>query len=348
MVEMWGYCLVGYFTGRFPGLKAIYELKSKWGVICQIKRHDKGWVIFKFQTEADRLKVLKEGPYVIFGKLLMLKVLSEDFTFDDEEFLKVPIWVKFPRLPMKLWNKEAMSEVASMVGVPLTTDMVTQERSNHNFARVLIEVDASKPPMLSFPIRLPSRKVINQSVVYETFPNFCFHCKKYGHNPFSCIEIYEKEEMEKKLLEKEVKKTNEISVVESETKDTAPNEFEAGGEVSVPEDIPPAEIVKEHTQEALTEAAQASQDATAAPVPVVVPVVTPNMESSDEYSDEVPDEVEEEDLDQLDSNEVVEVYRDGKIFKIRKNAKVDRRGMIRRIPGLSWEETLARFKIAPK
>ncbi|CAH9140304.1 unnamed protein product [Cuscuta epithymum] len=116
MVEMWGYCLVGCFTGHFPGLKAIHELKVKWGVKCQIRSHDKGWVIFKFQTDVDRMKVLNEGPYTIFGKLLMLKVLSEDFTFDDEEFLKVPIWVKFPHLPMKLWNKDAMSEVASMVG----------------------------------------------------------------------------------------------------------------------------------------------------------------------------------------------------------------------------------------
>ncbi|CAH9135335.1 unnamed protein product [Cuscuta epithymum] len=216
MVEMWGYCLVGCFTGRFPGLKAIHELKFKWGVKCQIKSHDKGWVIFKFQTDEDRMKVLNEGPYTIFGKLLMLKVLSDDFTFDDEEFLKVPIWVKFPQLPMKLWNKDAMSEVASMVGVPLTTDLITQERSNHNFARVLIEVDVSKPPPLSFPIRLPSHKVIKQLVVYETFPNFCFHCKKYGHHPFICKELAEKELKDKNEKEKK----NDVGILKGAAQDT--------------------------------------------------------------------------------------------------------------------------------
>ncbi|CAH9092168.1 unnamed protein product, partial [Cuscuta europaea] len=50
MVDMWGYCLVGFFTGRFPGLKVVHELKFRWGVKCQIKSHDKGWVIFKFHT----------------------------------------------------------------------------------------------------------------------------------------------------------------------------------------------------------------------------------------------------------------------------------------------------------
>ncbi|CAH9092692.1 unnamed protein product [Cuscuta europaea] len=105
----------------------------------------------------------------------MPKVLSEHFTFEDKEFLKVMIWVKFPHLSMKLWNKDAMSEVASMVGMPMTTELITQERRNHRFARVFIEVDVSKPLILSFPIRVPSRKVVNQSVVYETFTNFCFH-----------------------------------------------------------------------------------------------------------------------------------------------------------------------------
>ncbi|CAH9056351.1 unnamed protein product [Cuscuta europaea] len=189
MVDMWGYCLVGYFTGRFPGLKAIYDLRSKWNVNCLIKDHEKGWVIFKFQNELDRTKVLNEGPYTVFGKQLILKVLSEDFSFEDEEFLKVPIWVKFPKLPWKLWNDEAMSEVASMVGIPLTTDKVTQERTNHTFARVLIEVDISKPPQLSFPIRLSSKQVFKQMVVYETFPSYCFHCKTYGHNPFICKKL---------------------------------------------------------------------------------------------------------------------------------------------------------------
>ncbi|CAH9120294.1 unnamed protein product [Cuscuta europaea] len=107
-------------------------------------------------------------------------------------------------LHMKLWNEDAMSEVASMVGVPLSTDKVTQDRSNNFYARVLIEVNVSKPPPLSFPIRLPSRKVVNQSVVYETFPNFCFHCKEYGHHPFICKKLAT-QEREKAREEKEEK-----------------------------------------------------------------------------------------------------------------------------------------------
>ncbi|CAH9092608.1 unnamed protein product [Cuscuta europaea] len=211
MVDIFGYCLVGFFTGRFPGLKATYSLAKKWGVHCEIKPHDKGWVVFKFKSEADRTKVMLEGPYILFGKLLVLKVLSDDFSFEDEEFLKVPIWIKFPKLPVRLWNEDTISEVASMVGVPLTTDRITLEKANHNFARVLIEVDVTKPPPLSFPIKMTSGRTFEQRVLYETFPNYCFHCKQYGHHPFICkklaakgkAEISEPEKVEAILIARE-------------------------------------------------------------------------------------------------------------------------------------------------
>ncbi|CAH9077945.1 unnamed protein product [Cuscuta europaea] len=208
MVSLWGYCLVGCFTGRFPGLKAIYGLVKRWGVHCTMKSHDKGWVIFKFQNEQDRTKVFTEGPYNLYGRLLILKMLSDDFTFDDEPFLKVPIWVKFPNLPLNLWNEEAMSKITSKVGVPITTDKVTQELTNYHFARVLIEVDITKAPCLSFPIRLPSGKIFKQLVVYETFPNFCFHCKSYGHHPFICKQLGWKK-IEKEVMKDGGKKSEE-------------------------------------------------------------------------------------------------------------------------------------------
>ncbi|CAH9098628.1 unnamed protein product [Cuscuta europaea] len=136
-------------------------------------------------------------------------MLSDDFTFDDEAFLKVPIWVKFPNLPLNLWNEEAMSKIASKVGVPITTDKVTQEMTNYHFARVLIEVDITMAPCLSFAIRLPSGKIIKQLVVYETFPNFCFHCKSYGHHPFICKQLGWKK------IEKEVMKDDGKNIEEN-------------------------------------------------------------------------------------------------------------------------------------
>ncbi|CAH9104520.1 unnamed protein product [Cuscuta europaea] len=197
LIEVWGYCLVGHFSGRFPGMKAIIAMTKAWEVEVQVKTHSKGWVIFKFPCEVDRTKVLSEGPYVLYGKTMFLKELSEDFSVDSDEFLKVPTWVKFPRLPMRLWQANEIGRIASMVGVPITTDKITQEQTYTSFARVLIEIDASKQPVLQFPIILPSGKEHTQRVIYETYPNFCYHCKTFGHHAFTCNILNPRKEVTK-------------------------------------------------------------------------------------------------------------------------------------------------------
>ncbi|CAH9102285.1 unnamed protein product [Cuscuta epithymum] len=190
IIDIWGYCLVGIFTGRFPGIKAVLDLVNTWGVQCKLKKHDKGWTIFQFKNEEDRTKVISGGPYSSYGKALFLKVLSDDFEVDDEEFLKVPIWIKLPGLSVTLWNKEEISELTSRVGVPIVADQVTLTKMRPNFARVLVEVDLSKPPILEIPMIQPSGKKRIQYVYYETYPNYCYECKKYGHDPFKCMILH--------------------------------------------------------------------------------------------------------------------------------------------------------------
>ncbi|CAH9147359.1 unnamed protein product [Cuscuta epithymum] len=307
MVEMWGYCLVGHFTGKFPGLKAVHDLKSTWGVRCLVRSHNKGWVIFKFTNEEDRLKVLHDGPYTVFGKLLMLKELSDDFSFEDEEFLKVPIWVKFPKLPMKLWNDEAMSEVASMIGVPITTDKITQDRANNDFARVLIEVDVSKPPPLSFPIRLPSSKVIKQSVLYETFPNYCFHCKDFGHHPFICKNLAKRVDGESDNKEPSVV-TNKDVVSEATQTEVAAQKYPTGGTADPTGPVKTAAVAAHavcptgHTSNPTGSTAQSA----AATLSVTVPAAQ-GLSKVDKASEVVLKDVERTVMDQRDvkQNDVV-------------------------------------------
>ncbi|VFR01206.1 unnamed protein product [Cuscuta campestris] len=40
--DIWGYCLVGCFTGRFPGLKAVDAIVKSWNIPCRIIPHCKG------------------------------------------------------------------------------------------------------------------------------------------------------------------------------------------------------------------------------------------------------------------------------------------------------------------
>lgn len=79
VVKSWGYALVGYVTGGFPGMEAINRLRNSWKITHNFNLHKSGWLVFKFDNEADRLKVLEGGPYMIFGRSLILKNMSSLF-----------------------------------------------------------------------------------------------------------------------------------------------------------------------------------------------------------------------------------------------------------------------------
>ncbi|CAH9075084.1 unnamed protein product [Cuscuta epithymum] len=200
-------------------------MTNKWGVDVDVKPHKKGWVIFIFKNEEARMKVLAEGPYVLYGKTMFLKELSEDFSFDSEEFLKVPIWVKFPRLALRLWQATEIGMIASQVGVSITTDRVTREMQFTNYARVLIEVDVSKAPVLQIPIVPPSGKEYLQRVVFEWYPEYCYNCKTYGHHPFGCPILHppkEKNKQENKAMGKEAEALDKVGGKSSATMNVEP------------------------------------------------------------------------------------------------------------------------------
>ena len=179
--EAWGYCLVGLFAGRFPGMAAVRILREGWKVECTHWRHRSGWFVFKFQTEEDRLEVLNGGPYFAYGSNLILKMLPRCFRFEGEDVSSVPIWIQLPGLPLDCWNARSLGKIVSRVGKPITTDKMTLTKERLSFARVLVEVDASTDIVTEVEVRLPTGEVYHQSVVPEFIPKFCKQCMSFGH-----------------------------------------------------------------------------------------------------------------------------------------------------------------------
>ena len=184
--EAWGYCLVGQFAGKFPGLVAVRNIREGWKVNCTHWIHRSGWIVFKFQSEEDRLKVLNGGPYFAYGRNLMLKLMPRCFRFGGEDFATLPVWVQLPDLPLDCWNERALSKIVSRVGKPITTDKMTRTKERLSFVRVMVEVDASKDLVTQVELRLPTGEVYHQLVVFEFIPKFCKKCKTFGHMEGDC------------------------------------------------------------------------------------------------------------------------------------------------------------------
>lgn len=184
--DKWGFGLIGYVAGKFPGKGAIDHCCKSWDVKVKLHFHSSGWLLFRFSSAGDRDSVLRNGPYYIFGRPLLLKIIPDVFDFNDHEISKVPVWVQLPNLPLEFWNTRALSKIASKIGSPKQADRLTIARERVSYARVLVEVDVTKELKEEVTIIAPNGKQILQHIRYEFVPKFCSSCRAIGHLSDRC------------------------------------------------------------------------------------------------------------------------------------------------------------------
>jgi len=185
--DVWQLCIVDYVASKSPGFKALSNIiSSSWKCEASLAIHESGWLVYRFKNVDDKLVVLASGPYLIYGRPLIIKAMPEYFDFGTDEMPCVPVWVKFPNLPLKYWSPRCLSKIASKLGTPIQSDQLTFNMSRISYARVLVELDLLANLKSSIVINLPNGSTLNQPVIYETLPRFCKLCKVLGHNTGTC------------------------------------------------------------------------------------------------------------------------------------------------------------------
>ncbi|KAG5238005.1 proline-rich receptor protein [Salix suchowensis] len=142
-----------------------------------------GFLLFRFKTEEELQTVIGQGPWMFGGKNIVLQQWHPHFCFDKNKISSLPVWIRLRGLPFPLWTKQGLSQVASMVGKPLSCDEHTHECTRLDFARVCVEVDAALPFVHHFEIVCAlSDNPIRIEVEYEWKPRRCDKCKVFGHS----------------------------------------------------------------------------------------------------------------------------------------------------------------------
>lgn len=185
--EIWGFCLLARFVGINVDRQVMFEAKKAIKVQFQYILHPSGWVIFRFNSEADKLTALGGGPYSVRNKALVLTVIPDFFSFGISECTKFPVWVRLINLPLELWCTDSISRLGSFIGRPLQIDYFTAKKLKVGYARVLVEVDISKDLPSSFSVNCPGHNY-EQAVEYEDLPDFCRSCNSVGHSNENCKE----------------------------------------------------------------------------------------------------------------------------------------------------------------
>src|SRR5436189_3336841 len=94
------------------------------------------------------------------GRLMILKQWTSASTFDRDVLSSLPLWIRIPSLPLKLWSKKAISEICSVIGRPIKLDPLTAKKERLLYARAFVEISAATPPPTSITIYIEGKEIM--------------------------------------------------------------------------------------------------------------------------------------------------------------------------------------------
>lgn len=97
------------------------------------------------------------------------------------------VWVYLSDLPLHFYNKKILRSIVDVLGTVIKIDYNTSDITKGQFARIVINVDFSKPLISKFELNDNLQKV-----EYEGLKNICFVCRRYGHRDNAYYIINEK------------------------------------------------------------------------------------------------------------------------------------------------------------
>ena len=101
--------------------------------------------MFKFAQVYGAKEILEGGPWIIAGRYLVLRWWTQGMPMVKDALTTIPVWVQLYGIPLEYWSAKGMSYIGSVVGAPLYADAPTEQGTRLKFARLCIEIDASKP-----------------------------------------------------------------------------------------------------------------------------------------------------------------------------------------------------------
>ena len=105
---------------------------------------------------------------------------------EKPELSMVPVWLDFTGVPLQFFNRDALKEIAGLVGHPICLHSATENLTNLEVARVYTVIDPRKPLPEGVNAQFESGEIHRITVSSPWLPSLCSFCKKVGHTISRC------------------------------------------------------------------------------------------------------------------------------------------------------------------
>ncbi|KAH1106714.1 hypothetical protein J1N35_010482 [Gossypium stocksii] len=171
--------------GRNIGYGVLYShISSLWNTSKPLHLMDieNGYFLVKLQSTEDYVKVLPQGPWLIYGQYLTVQPWTKEFNSSQPYPSMVLAWIRLPGLPGYLYKKKILEAIGETIDKVVRLDFNTDSRTKGRFTRMTVYINLEKP--------LIGQVLMNwlyQKVEYDDLPSICFSCGRYGHTKELCI-----------------------------------------------------------------------------------------------------------------------------------------------------------------
>ena len=99
----------------------------------------------------------------------------------DFNISKLPVWIHLGNVSLELFTQKGLSYIASGLGNPLYMDRITAGQQRLSYAKIYVEIEASKEIPKSIEVELGNGSVISISVEVLWLPPKCSRCCIFLH-----------------------------------------------------------------------------------------------------------------------------------------------------------------------
>ncbi|KAJ8899897.1 hypothetical protein K2173_019600 [Erythroxylum novogranatense] len=182
--QQWEQTVIIKLMGRRIGYRTLCTLlQSLWQLrgLMKVVDLDHDFYLVKLKEEANYLRVLTNGPWMLFSQVLAVQRWFPTFRLSQAQVTHAVVWVRFPNLPIARYHPTILQALGNLVRSLVKVDAATTNAQRGRFARLAVELDLSAPLRTS--LVLDGETIM---VEYEGLPTVCSSCGFIGHESAAC------------------------------------------------------------------------------------------------------------------------------------------------------------------
>ncbi|XP_039155682.1 uncharacterized protein At4g02000-like [Eucalyptus grandis] len=164
-------------------------MKKAWkseSVVCLQK--ELGLFSFVFQSEEEKERVKKTGPWSFGSNLLVLRQCDPEVPEQCYDYTRCAFWIQMGGIPPGWFREEVVAGLAERVGRVVEIKMGNSGSGPQKAGKVRVEIDLNSP-LKSGAILDIRKKKLWVEFKYERLPHYCYTCGRIRHYAIDCEEI---------------------------------------------------------------------------------------------------------------------------------------------------------------